>query len=56
MCLATDLALRNSGNETITCYKVLNKTTYLDFETKKQMRENFLKMKKTDIFPLVKSS
>ena len=35
MCLATDLALRNSGKETITCYKVLNKTTYLDFKTKK---------------------
>lgn len=34
MCLATDLALRNSGKETITCYKVLNKTTYLDFEAK----------------------
>lgn len=35
MCLATDLALRNSGKETITCYKVLDKTTYLDFKTKK---------------------
>jgi hypothetical protein len=34
MCLITDLTLRNSGNDEITCYKVLNKGTYVDFENK----------------------